>query len=73
MVTGGGLGWFTLQWQREARRQWVIATIQASRSWVEFDGVGICRILWFGGGADHFRDRLEEWLGVNTLLKRPAD
>jgi len=26
-----------------------------------------------GGGADHFMDRLEEWLGVNKLLTRPAD
>jgi dienelactone hydrolase len=25
-----------------------------------------------GGGADHFMDRLEEWLGVNKLLTRPA-
>ena len=51
LVAGGGLGWFTLQWQREARRQWVIATIQASGSWVHFDGIGICRIDWFGGGV----------------------
>jgi acetyl esterase/lipase len=26
-----------------------------------------------GGGADHFMDRLEEWLGVNKLLSRPAE
>jgi acetyl esterase/lipase len=26
-----------------------------------------------GGGADHFMERLEEWLGVNKLLTRPAD
>jgi acetyl esterase/lipase len=25
-----------------------------------------------GGGADHFLDRLEEWLGANKLLSRPA-
>jgi acetyl esterase/lipase len=25
-----------------------------------------------GGGADHFMDRLEEWLRVNKLLTRPA-
>jgi hypothetical protein len=68
VVAGGGLGWFTLQSQWEARRQWVIAIIQASRSWVDFDGMGIYRILRFGGGADHVMDRLEEWLGVNKLL-----
>jgi acetyl esterase/lipase len=26
-----------------------------------------------GGGADHFMDRLEEWLGANKLLSRSAD
>lgn len=26
-----------------------------------------------GGGADHFMDRLEEWLKVNELLKKPED
>jgi acetyl esterase/lipase len=26
-----------------------------------------------GGGADHFMDRLEEWLGANKLLSKPAD
>jgi acetyl esterase/lipase len=26
-----------------------------------------------GGGADHFMDRLEEWLAANKLLSRPAD
>ena len=26
-----------------------------------------------GGGADHFMDRLEEWLRVNKLLSRPAN
>jgi acetyl esterase/lipase len=26
-----------------------------------------------GGGADHYLDRLEEWLTVNKLLSRPAD
>jgi CubicO group peptidase (beta-lactamase class C family)/dienelactone hydrolase len=26
-----------------------------------------------GGGADHFMDRLEEWLAVNKLLSKPAD
>lgn len=26
-----------------------------------------------GGGADHYLDRLEEWLGANKLLSRPAD
>ena len=25
-----------------------------------------------GGGADHFMDRLEEWLGANKLLSRSA-
>ncbi len=25
-----------------------------------------------GGGADHFMDRLEEWLGANKLLSKPA-
>jgi acetyl esterase/lipase len=25
-----------------------------------------------GGGADHFMDRLEEWLGANKLLTKPA-
>ena len=40
LVAGGGLGWFALQRQREARRQWVIATIQASGSSVEYDGNG---------------------------------
>ena len=52
LVVGGGLGWFALQRQREARRKWVIATIQASGSSVEFDGIGISRILWFGGSAN---------------------
>jgi internalin A len=51
-VVGGGLGWFAVQRQREARRQWVIATIQASLSSVDFDGIGISRILWFGGSAN---------------------
>ena len=26
-----------------------------------------------GGGADHFMDRLEEWLGANKLLTKPAN
>jgi hypothetical protein len=52
LVIGGGLGWFAVQRQREARRQWVIATIQASRSFVDFDGKGISWILWFGGSAN---------------------
>ena len=26
-----------------------------------------------GGGADHFMDRLEEWLGANKLLSKPAN
>jgi dienelactone hydrolase len=26
-----------------------------------------------GGGADHFMDRLEEWLAANKLLSRSAD
>jgi hypothetical protein len=26
-----------------------------------------------GGGADHFMDRLEEWLRVNKLLTKPAE
>jgi dienelactone hydrolase len=26
-----------------------------------------------GGGADHFMDRLEEWLAANKLLSNPAD
>jgi dienelactone hydrolase len=26
-----------------------------------------------GGGADHFMDRLEEWLGANKLLSKPAE
>ena len=26
-----------------------------------------------GGGADHFMDRLEEWLRVNKLLTKPDD
>jgi hypothetical protein len=52
LVVGGGLGWLSLQRQREARRQWVIATIQASGSNVEFDGIGISRILWFGGSTN---------------------
>ena len=25
-----------------------------------------------GGGADHFMDRLEEWLRVNKLLSKPG-
>jgi hypothetical protein len=25
-----------------------------------------------GGGADHFMDRLEEWLAANKLLSKPA-
>ena len=25
-----------------------------------------------GGGADHFMDRLQEWLGANTLLSKPG-
>jgi hypothetical protein len=49
LVVGGGLGWFGLQRQRDSRRKWVIATIQASGSSVEFGEVGISRILWFGG------------------------
>jgi hypothetical protein len=52
LVAGGGLGWFALKRQREARRQRVIATIQASGSSVDFDGIGISRILWFGGSAN---------------------
>ena len=44
LVAGGGLGWFALQRQREARRQWVIATIQASGSSVDYDGIGISRL-----------------------------
>ena len=52
LVVGGGLGWFALQRQREARRRGAIATIQKSLSSVEFDGNGISRILWFGGVAD---------------------
>jgi hypothetical protein len=52
LVTGAGLGWFAVQREREARRKWVIATIQASGSSVDFDGIGISRILWFGGSAN---------------------
>ena len=26
-----------------------------------------------GGGADHFMDRLEEWLGANKLLTKPTN
>ena len=26
-----------------------------------------------GGGADHYLDRLEEWLGANKLLSKPSD
>ena len=52
LVTGGSLGWFALQRQREARRKWVIATIQASGSSLDYDGKGISRILWFGGSAN---------------------
>jgi len=52
LVVGGGLGWYSLQRQREARHQWVIATIQASGSSVDFDGLGISRILWFGGSTN---------------------
>jgi hypothetical protein len=52
LVVGGCLGWFSLQRQREARRRWVIATIQASGSSVDFDGLGISRILWFGGSSN---------------------
>lgn len=52
LVVGGGLGWFSLQRAREARRNWVIATIQSSGSSVEFDGTGISRILWFGGSIN---------------------
>jgi hypothetical protein len=26
-----------------------------------------------GGGADHFMDRLEEWLGANQFLSKPPD
>jgi hypothetical protein len=26
-----------------------------------------------GGGADHYLDRLEEWLAVNKLLSKPSD
>jgi hypothetical protein len=52
LVVGGGLGWYSLQRQREARRQWVIDTIQASHPSIDFDGQGISRILWFGGAAN---------------------
>ena len=52
LVVGGGLGWFALQRQREAHRQRVIATIRASLSSVDFDGIGISRILWFGGSVN---------------------
>ncbi|MGO9466808.1 MAG: leucine-rich repeat domain-containing protein [Isosphaeraceae bacterium] len=52
LVVGGGLGWFSLQRQREARRRWVIATIWASGSSVDSDGLGISRILWFGGSVN---------------------
>jgi hypothetical protein len=49
LVAGAGLGWFALERQRDARRKWVIATIQASGASVDFDGRGISRIVWFGG------------------------
>jgi hypothetical protein len=26
-----------------------------------------------GGGADHYLDRLEEWLATNKLLTKPAN
>jgi hypothetical protein len=52
LVTGGTLGWFSLQRQREAHRKWVIATVQASNSSIDYDGLGISRILWFGGSAN---------------------
>ncbi len=52
LVAGGGLGWYAIRRQREARFQRVIATIQASGSSVDFDGVGISRIVWFGGSAN---------------------
>ncbi|HZW33833.1 MAG TPA: dienelactone hydrolase family protein [Isosphaeraceae bacterium] len=34
--------------------------------------MGAHGFLTKGGGADHFLDRLEEWLGANKLLSRPA-
>ena len=35
--------------------------------------IGAHGFLNKGGGADHFMDRLEEWLGANKLLSRSAD
>jgi hypothetical protein len=52
LVSGAGLGWFAIRQQREAHRRWVIATIQASGSSVEFDGNAISRIVWFGGSLN---------------------
>ena len=50
-VVGVGLAWDVGRRQREARRQWVIATIKSSGSSVEFAGPEISRITWFGGST----------------------
>lgn len=52
LVTGGTVGWLSLRRQQAAHRKWVIATVQASKSSIDYDGLGISRILWFGGSAN---------------------
>jgi hypothetical protein len=52
LVAGAGFGWLGMRARREARRQWVIATIQASGATVGYDGVGISTILWRTGSSN---------------------
>ena len=52
LVVGGGLGWVSLQRQREARLKWVIATIEGLGASLDYDGIGISRIQWLGGNPN---------------------
>jgi Leucine-rich repeat (LRR) protein len=52
LVAGGGIGWVTMQRQKEAHRKWVIATIQAAGASIDYDGVGISRIVWHAGSIN---------------------
>ena len=52
LVVGGGLGWVSLQRQREARLKWVIATIEGLGASLDYDGIGISRIQWLSGNPN---------------------
>jgi hypothetical protein len=52
LIVGGGLGWYSIRKQREARRQWVVSTIEAIGASLDYDGIGISRILWFSDSAN---------------------